>query len=180
MNWVSKLSAAFLALMLIGSVASEAQAGDGLLARLRSKICKAKCPPVHKCSSHCNPQPVCTSPCVTKCNVDYQQFVCTCEKLRLKYPNNPEFYRNCMSIAASKRCRCIDGCNPCGGAHAMACEEGPYVCPPIHPASPGDCENSRNDCLTKAALRKSASDPSEDECDECYRLCIEAVINALQ
>ena len=177
MNWVSKLSTAFLALMLIGSVVPEAQAGDGLLARLRSKICKAKCPPVRTCTSHCNSQPVCANPCETKCNDAYQKFACTCEKLRLKFPNNPEYYQNCMSNAARKRCLCIDECNSCGATYAMVHEEEPYICPPIPICpSPADCEANLAACKAKAALRKSASDPTEPECLACYESCINAAV----
>lgn len=171
----SKLSGVIFALMLVGFIASSAQAGDGLFARLRHKICKAKCPPVPTCVSHCDPKPGCASPCVKKCNEDYQQFVSSCEKLRLKYPCNPEFYENCMSFAADKRCRCINGCNSCGATHTMALEE--ILCvSPLPGASPADCEAIRLECLRKAALRGAASDQTKDECDECYRLCIEAVV----
>ena len=165
MNWVSKLSGAIFALMLISFVVPDAQAGDGLFSRLRSRICRAKCPPTPTCVR------ACTSPCATACNDYYGRFACTCEKLRVKYPND---YKDCMCYAASQRSRCIGRCNSCG-VHQAITTDPPYVCPIYECPTPEICREAREMCLQKAALRRSGTDPTEDECDECYRLCIDAV-----
>ena len=181
MNWVSKLSGAIFALMLISFVVPDAQAGDGLFSRLRSRICRAKCAPAPTCATACTSpcatacaspcQTACTSSCQTACNYQYFTFECTCEKLR----NNYELeYKYCMCVAASQRSRCSGRCNSCGVHQAMATDP-PYVCPIYECPTPEICREAREMCLQKAALRKSATDPTEDECDECYRLCIDAV-----
>ncbi len=172
MNWVSKLSGAIFALMLISFVVPDAQAGDGLFSRLRSKICRTKCAPAPTCQTACTSpcQTACASPCQTACNDHYNSFACTCEKLRV---NNTE-YAYCMCAAASQRNRCIGRCNSCGVHRAMATDP-PYVCPIYEFPTPEICREGRDMCLQKAALRRSGTDPTEEECDECYRLCIDAI-----
>jgi len=100
MNWVSKLSGAVFALMLISFVAPDAQAGEGLFGRLRSKICKAKCPPA----------PTCEELCIQKCYENYCKRVKFLEQFRC---TNPAAYRLGMFLAKTGYCLGLKECrNP--------------------------------------------------------------------
>ena len=90
MNWVSKWSGAILALMLINFAAPDTQAGEGLFSRLRSKICKAKCPSSRTCEELC----------IQKCYVTYCKRVKFSEQFRC---TDPARYKLGMYLAKAVR-----------------------------------------------------------------------------
>lgn len=191
MNWVSKLSGAIFALMLISFIVPDLQAGDGLFARLRNRNCKTQCVPQATCQSSCVPQPTCfsqclqqptcyspcvpqptcTNPCVQGCNQNYCNFVKTCEKLRCRYPDH---YARCMSIALSQKCRCLNGCNSNGAVRMLAIGQDEYLCViPLNP-DPQQCMDMYDKCMENKRLRRLAGDATPDECADCYHACIDA------
>lgn len=98
MSQGSKLSGMIFALMLVGFFSPNVQAGDGLLARLRNKICKAKYSPAPTC-------------CVQKVYETYVKQVRTAEQARCI---SEELYQFEMYLAKMAYCQGLEECrNPC-------------------------------------------------------------------
>ncbi len=95
---VSKLSSVILTLILIGFISPNAQAGDGLLARLRDKICNAKQALAYKC-------------CIKKVHETYCRQVKIAERDRCI---NEDLYNYEMCLAKMAYCQGLEECrNPC-------------------------------------------------------------------
>ena len=156
MNWVSKLSIAIFALMLISFAAPDAQAGDGLFSRLRSKICKAKCPPA----------PTCEELCIQKCLATYCKRVKFLEQFRC---TKPEVYKLGMSVAKTGYCLCVKECrNPCPRqAVAMA--------PVVGKVDPEQCRINYENCIATFAAWQNglANEPQPTTaCIDMYFACM--------
>lgn len=99
MRVVSKLSCFVVALLLASVLVPEAQAGDGLFARLRRRACKSQC--------------VQPSPCQQTCKTEYCESVKVCERFK----DHPDIYNRCMCIAKTGYQDCLKG----GGRSTTAC-----------------------------------------------------------
>ena len=156
MNWVSKLSGAIIALMLISFVAPDAQAGEGMFSRLRSKICKAKCPPA----------PTCEELCIQKCLESYCKRVKFLEQFRC---TKPDIYKLGMYLAKTGYCLCVRECrNPCPRqAVAMALVVGEV--------DPEQCRINYENCVgTFAAWQNGLAGEPEPTtpCIDMYFECL--------
>lgn len=156
MNWVSKLSGAIFALMLISFVAPDTQAGEGLFGRLRSKSCKAKCPPA----------PTCEELCIQKCLETYCKRVKFFEQFRC---TNPAVYKLGMYLAKSGYClgvkECRDPCARQAVTRAMVVEA----------VDPEQCRINYENCIASYdAWQNGLAGPPEPTtaCIDMYFACM--------
>ena len=149
---VSKLSSVILTLMLIGFISPNAQAGDGLLARLRDKICNAKQALAYKC-------------CIENVHETYCRQVRIAERVRC---TNEALYHFEMYLAKMAYCQGLEECrNPCSQqtkASAPGAVAGPVP--------------SRACILAYFACREAGGDA--DTCRDNLVACDAPIENGLQ
>lgn len=158
MNQASKLTTVIFALMIIGFIPSNAQAGDGLLARLRSKICKTKCPPA----------PTCEELCIQKVFETYCKRVRDLEKYRC---TKPCAYKLGMYLAKTGYCLGVKECrNPCQ-VPTMAAPAPPECVP----GTPEECALAYANCEASFAAWQNGHGPEPEPTTACidyYFLCL--------
>jgi len=150
------LSGAIFALMLISFLVPDAQAGQGLFSRLRSKICKANCPP----------PPTCEELCIQKCYETYCKRVKFLEQFRC---TKPDVYKLGMYLAKAGYCLGVKECrNPCIRRTVVA---SPFVVG----TDPETCRLNYENCIATFAAWQNglAEEPQPTTaCIDMYFECV--------
>lgn len=158
MNWVSKLSGAIFAVMLISFVVPDVQAGDGLFGRLRNRICRTQCVQT----------PTCQEVCVRNCFAKYCKRVKFCETFRC---TDPARYAFCMDLAKKGYCLCLSECrNPCAPRKAVTRTA-------VLGTDPEQCRLNYENCIADLmALRNGFNEENEPTtaCIDMYFACLGA------
>jgi hypothetical protein len=148
MNGFYQVGRLMVALLLASLTVPDVNAGDGcLFRRLKSRSCQPRC---------CQPtaQPVCTSPCVQKCEAKYAQHMAICERFK----NNPDVYARCRAMAVQGHAICLADCQSCGSVTR-------YRTQMLRDVTPEDCDLQHSLCVGTPA-----------ECNDLYFSCMEIAV----